>query len=101
MLACAECGRAMEATWSHNHPAYRCRHGRGNPAGPRRPGPAQAFIREQHILDRLRSCTAGFRPRSPRSADARRVRHDEGACFREIRERMRALVCQWTPVSSL
>lgn len=53
ILACAECGRAMEATWSHNHPAYRCRHGRPSTASPARLNPAQAFIREQHILDRL------------------------------------------------
>lgn len=53
LLRCGLCGRLMDSCWSHDRPAYRCRHGRSSATGPRPDGPRNMYLREDHILPHL------------------------------------------------
>jgi hypothetical protein len=38
LLACGQCGRRLESSWSNGRPAYRCRHGYTSATSPSPPG---------------------------------------------------------------
>ena len=42
LLACAVCGRRLEAHWVHGHPGYRCRHGHTSTSPPHPAAPASS-----------------------------------------------------------
>ncbi|MEB3371328.1 hypothetical protein [Saccharopolyspora mangrovi] len=44
----------MDSHWAHNRPGYRCRHGRTS-ARAEAPGLKSVYVREEHLLDGLRS----------------------------------------------
>jgi len=54
LVYCGICGRLMDSHWVHERPSYRCRHGHSsaNPGSSRRP--RNLYVREDHLLDRLR-----------------------------------------------
>lgn len=53
MLRCGVCGRRMHSCWSHQHPAYRCRHGHTSATAPRPDGLRNAYVREDQVLPHL------------------------------------------------
>ncbi|MGC0318960.1 zinc ribbon domain-containing protein [Kitasatospora acidiphila] len=53
LLRCGQCGRLLDSCWSHNRPAYRCRHGRSSATGPRLDGPRNLYLREDHVTPHL------------------------------------------------
>jgi hypothetical protein len=53
LLACGQCGRRLESTWSYGRPAYRCRHGYSSAAVPDPARPKNAYVREDQILPHL------------------------------------------------
>lgn len=53
LLRCGHCDRRMESCWSHDHPAYRCRHGHTTATRPRVDRPRNAYLREDRVLPRL------------------------------------------------
>ncbi len=46
--------RRFDSHWAHNRPGYRCRHGRTS-ARAEEPGLKNVYVREEHLLDGLRS----------------------------------------------
>ncbi|WP_407562213.1 zinc ribbon domain-containing protein [Streptomyces sp. 184] len=75
VLHCGVCGRRMDSCWSHDRPAYRCRHGRTTATGPSTGRPRNTYVREDRILARLPALllrlTEGDEPTSPEAAAAR------------------------------
>lgn len=55
LVYCGICGRLMDSHWVHGRAGYRCRHGRtsAQPASPNRP--KILYVREDQLLDRIRS----------------------------------------------
>lgn len=53
LLRCGQCGRLLDSCWSHNRPAYRCRHGCSSATGPRLDGPRNLYLREDHVTPHL------------------------------------------------
>jgi hypothetical protein len=53
LLTCGRCGRRLESAWSHDRPAYRCRHGHTSAAVPDPARPKTAYLREDEILPHL------------------------------------------------
>ena len=53
LLACGRCGRRLESAWSHDRPAYRCRHGHTSAAVPDPARPKATYLREDEILPHL------------------------------------------------
>ncbi|MFF4602757.1 recombinase family protein [Streptomyces sp. NPDC001339] len=51
LLRCALCQRQMDSCWSHQRPAYRCRHGYTTATSSDRP--RNAYVREDRILPHL------------------------------------------------
>ncbi|WP_326799372.1 recombinase family protein [Streptomyces sp. NBC_01808] len=74
LLRCAVCGRRMDSCWSHDRPAYRCRHGRTSAdSAPDRP--RNSYLREDHVLAHLPALllrlTTDDEPTDPEAAAAR------------------------------
>ena len=53
LLTCGRCGRRLESAWSHDRPAYRCRHGHTSAAVPDPARLKTAYLREDEILPHL------------------------------------------------
>ncbi|WP_281290223.1 recombinase family protein [Saccharopolyspora dendranthemae] len=53
-VVCGACDRRLDSHWAHNRPGYRCRHGRTS-ARAEAPGLKSVYVREEHLLDGLRS----------------------------------------------
>ena len=53
LLTCGRCGRRLESAWSHDRPAYRCRHGHTSAAVPDPARPKTTYLRENEILPHL------------------------------------------------
>ena len=53
LLACGRCGRRLESAWSHDRPAYRCRHGYASVAVPDPARPKSTYVREDQVLPHL------------------------------------------------
>ena len=53
LLACGRCGRRLESAWSHDRPAYRCRHGYASAAVPDPARPKSTYVREDQVLPHL------------------------------------------------
>jgi site-specific DNA recombinase len=53
LLACGQCGRRLESSWSNGRPAYRCRHGYASATNPQPGRPKNACVREDQILPHL------------------------------------------------
>jgi hypothetical protein len=53
LLACGQCGRRPESSWSNGRPAYRCRHGYASAASPDPARPKNVYVREDQILPHL------------------------------------------------
>lgn len=65
----------MDSCWSHDRPAYRCRHGRTSATGPGTDLPRSTYLREDRILAHLPALllrlTPGDEPTAPEAAAAR------------------------------
>jgi hypothetical protein len=53
LLTCGRCGRRLESSWSHDRPAYRCRHGHTSAAVPDPARPKTTYLREDEVLPHL------------------------------------------------
>jgi hypothetical protein len=53
LLACGQCGRRLESTWSNGKPAYRCRHGHTSATSPDSRLRRNTYVREDQILPHL------------------------------------------------
>lgn len=54
LVVCGACDRRFDSHWAHHRTGYRCRHGRTS-ARAEAPGLKSVFVREEHLLDGLRS----------------------------------------------
>ncbi|MCW3817758.1 recombinase family protein [Micromonospora sp. DR5-3] len=54
LVCCGICGRIMDSHWVHARPGYRCRHGHTSSRTKTSPQPKILYIREDHLLDRIR-----------------------------------------------
>lgn len=54
MIWCGVCGRIMDSHWIHSRPGYRCRHGHTSTHTRTSAQPTILYIREDHLLDRIR-----------------------------------------------
>ncbi|MCW3844917.1 zinc ribbon domain-containing protein [Micromonospora yasonensis] len=54
LVCCGVCGRIMDSHWVHGRPGYRCRHGHTSSRTKTSPQPKILYIREDHLLDRIR-----------------------------------------------
>lgn len=54
MVYCGVCGRIMDSHWVHGRSGYRCRHGHTSSRTKTSPQPKILYIREDHLLDRIR-----------------------------------------------
>jgi site-specific DNA recombinase len=57
LLRCGRCGRRLDSHWVHGRPGYRCRHGHtsAHPPARRSPVAKTLYLREDHILERIRT----------------------------------------------
>jgi hypothetical protein len=74
LLACAACGRRMEAAWSNGRPAYRCRHGHTSATQPGPGRPKNAYIREDRIVPQLPALHLLLTDAEPAARRRRRTR---------------------------
>ncbi|MGA5311875.1 zinc ribbon domain-containing protein [Micromonospora taraxaci] len=54
VICCGVCGRIMDSHWIHSRPGYRCRHGHTSTRTRTSAQPTILYIREDHLLDRIR-----------------------------------------------
>ncbi|WP_256370657.1 recombinase family protein [Micromonospora sp. KC723] len=54
LVCCGVCGRIMDSHWVHGRPGYRCRHGHASTRTRTSTQPKILYIREDHLLDRIR-----------------------------------------------
>ncbi|MEB3372417.1 recombinase family protein [Saccharopolyspora mangrovi] len=59
LVVCGACDRRFDSHWAHNRAGYRCRHGRTS-ARAEAPGLKSVYVREEHLLEGLRSRLAGL-----------------------------------------
>ncbi|MFS8097383.1 recombinase family protein [Lentzea alba] len=55
LVVCGMCGRRMDSHWVHDRPGYRCRHGYNSASGRPPHAPRVAYVREDLLLEVLRS----------------------------------------------
>ncbi|MGD3107390.1 recombinase family protein [Streptomyces sp. YGL11-2] len=67
LLHCALCQRKMDSCWSHQRPAYRCRHGHTTATVSSSDRPRNAYVREDRILPHLPALAIrlGLAPHQP------------------------------------
>jgi hypothetical protein len=54
LVYCGLCGRLMDSHWVHDRAGYRCRHGRTSAHPGTLSRPRILYLREDHLLDRIR-----------------------------------------------
>ena len=54
LVYCGICGRLMDSHWIHERTGYRCRHGHNSAQPGSSSRPKTLYLREDHLLDRLR-----------------------------------------------